>query len=185
MQTNLIIVDDFLNNPHEVREYALAQEFTESGNYPGKRTEPDENESVLNTIKDILRPHAGEVTQILGKQYQHTTSAMKSWVHADTYNTWAAVLYLTPDAPPCGGTGLFRHKETGLYSHPRDNPRLADEISADGSDMSKWELVELVANKFNRLVLYRGDLYHSSMNYFGRTWEDGRLFQVFFITTEN
>lgn len=185
MQTNVIIVDDFLTNPDEVREYALSLEFTESGNYPGKRTERDYNESVINTISDILRPHAGEITQVLGCQYQLTTSAMKSWVHADTYNTWAGVLYLTPDAPPDGGTGLYRHRRTGLDMHPHDNPSLADEISDDGSDYTKWERIETIANKYNRLVLYRGDLYHSSLEYFGRGLEDGRLFQTFFISTEH
>ena len=184
MKTQLIIVDDFLTNPDETREFALAQEFKQSGNYPGLRTERFDNESIFNAIQDILKSHGGKVTQILGSQYQLVTGDLRSWVHADTYNTWAGVLFLTPDAPIEGGTGLYRHKETGLYANPRDNPELADEISADGSDYTKWELVDLIANKYNRLVLYRGDLYHSSMQYFGNSMETGRLFQVFFISTE-
>ena len=50
--------------------------------------------------------------------------------------------------------------------------------------MSKWEVVDVVANKFNRLVLYRGDLFHSSLDYFGKDKYDGRLFQTFFFNTE-
>ena len=184
METNIIVVDNFLNNPHEARAFALEQDFKEAGNYPGHRTAEDRNQSVMDTIANILRPHAGEITDFRGTQYQITTCAMKSWVHADVYNTWAGVLYLTPDAPPSAGTGLYRHKRTGLDVYPRDNQQLADEIDSDGSDYTKWELVEQVANKFNRLVLYRGDMYHSSLDYFGHGLEDGRLFQTFFISTE-
>ena len=38
MAYNLIIIDDFYNNPEEVREFALAQDFDVDGNYPGHRT---------------------------------------------------------------------------------------------------------------------------------------------------
>ena len=35
MRQNIIIVDDFYNNPDQVREFALSQEFDVTGNYPG------------------------------------------------------------------------------------------------------------------------------------------------------
>ncbi len=183
MRTNIIVVDDFLTNPDETREFVLQQEFTESGNYPGMRSKPFENESVISTIASILEPHAGSITDVYGQQFQLTTCEMKSWVHADIHNDWAGVLYLTPDAPPSGGTGFYRHKETQLDTNPSD-PTLSDIVSADGSDYTKWDLIESVANKYNRLVLYRGDMYHSSLDYFGQNMETGRLFQVFFISTE-
>jgi len=37
---------------------------------------------------------------------------------------------------------------------------------------------------FNRLVLYRGDLFHASVDYFGSDLNDGRLIQTFFFSTE-
>ena len=57
-------------------------------------------------------------------------------------------------------------------------------IYKDSRDMSKWDMVDMISNKFNRLVLYRGDLFHSSMEYFGEDKETGRLFQTFFFNTE-
>ena len=51
-------------------------------------------------------------------------------------------------------------------------------------DYTKWELVYRLGNKFNRLVMYRSDNYHVSMDYFGQDMYDGRLFQVFFFTTD-
>jgi hypothetical protein len=41
-----------------------------------------------------------------------------------------------------------------------------------------------VANRYNRLVMYRGDLFHMSNDYFGSTSQDGRLFQLFFFNTK-
>ena len=31
----------------------------------------------------------------------------RSWIHTDSWNNWAAVLYLTPDAPESSGTGII------------------------------------------------------------------------------
>jgi hypothetical protein len=50
--------------------------------------------------------------------------------------------------------------------------------------MDDWEEVDRFGNIYNRLVLYRGNLYHASVDYFGTTPEDGRLFQTFFFNTE-
>ena len=55
--------------------------------------------------------------------------------------------------------------------------------SYDAQDMTKWYLYDIMANKYNRLVLYRGDLFHSSLDYFGSNLHDGRLFQLFFFDT--
>ena len=50
--------------------------------------------------------------------------------------------------------------------------------------MDKWELTDRLSNKFNRLILYMGDYFHVSLDYFGTNLYDGRLFQTFFFDTE-
>jgi hypothetical protein len=55
----------------------------------------------------------------------------------------------------------------------------------DGYDMTKWDLVDKIGNRYNRLIIYRGDLYHASLDYFGNNLHNGRLFQTFFFCTEN
>jgi len=79
------------------------------------------------------------------------------------------VLYLTPDAPVTSGTGLYRPKEGGLN---------------DMYDMTKWELVDRIGNVFNRMIIFNSQQYHISMDYFGTSKENGRLFQTFFFNTE-
>ena len=183
MKTNMIVIDEFYNNPNDVREFALAQEFDVTGNWPGTRTKTFINESTKETIQKILQDVSGNVTDWQANDgytgcFQLTTSMDRSWIHADSYNTWAGVLYLTPDAPLSGGTGIFRYKKTGSMMED------GTDLSGVTQDMTKWELVDRVGNVYNRLVLYRGNNYHMSLDYFGKDKEDGRLFQLFFITTE-
>jgi hypothetical protein len=183
MKTNMIVIDDFYNNPDEVRNFALSQEFDVTGNWPGSRTKTFINESTKETIQKILQDVSGNVTDWQANDgytgsFQLTTSMDRSWIHADSYNTWAGVLYLTPDAPLSGGTGIFRYKKTGSMMED------GTDLSGVTQDMTKWELVDRVGNIYNRLVLYRGNNYHMSLDYFGKDKEDGRLFQLFFITTE-
>jgi hypothetical protein len=192
MKVEMISIADFYTNPDEVRTFAMSQEFGESGNYPGRRTKPFLNDSVKQVIQDNIKPFAGNVTwwgDISSGAFQYTTAYDKSWIHSDGVTNWAGVCYLTPDAPLSAGTGLFRHKETGLEFVPK-NPdgsydrELMKLIYRDSQDMTKWELTDRVANKFNRLVLYRGDLFHMSLDYFGQDKYDGRLFQTFFFNSE-
>jgi hypothetical protein len=183
MKTNMIVIDEFYNNPNDVRAFALSQEFDVTGNWPGTRTKTFINESTKETIQKILQDVSGNVTDWQANDgytgsFQLTTSMDRSWIHADSYNTWAGVLYLTPDAPLSGGTGIFRYKKTGSMTED------GTDLSGVTQDMTKWELVDRVGNVYNRLVLYRGNNYHMSLDYFGKDKEDGRLFQLFFITTE-
>lgn len=193
MNISPIVIDDFYVSPYEVREMALSQEFEVRGNYPGQRTTPFLSQSVFNIIQDAMRYAGGtildwEMSPYTGA-FQYTTSWDRSWIHADQTTSWAGVLYLTPNAPLSAGTGLFRHKETGLDSAPKNpdgsyNIELLSKINKDAQDFTKWEMTDRVANKFNRLVLYRGDLFHCSLDYFGQDKYDGRLFQTFFFNSE-
>lgn len=192
MEVNVICIDNFYSDVDDVRAMALNMEFGVRGNYPGQRTEPVYNEEVKNIIGSIIRPHAGEITMWESEYtgaFQYTTAADRSWVHADQTTSWAGVLYLTPDAPLSGGTGLFRHKATGLDMAPKKENGLydmdiLDDIYRDSQDMTKWEMTNFVGNVYNRLILYRGDIFHTSLDYFGRGKEDGRLFQTFFFDTQ-
>jgi hypothetical protein len=177
----------------EVREFALKQDFAVRGNYPGMRTKSFLNDSIKKRMREILYPFAGEITWWGGEytgSFQYTTAADRSWIHADSTTDWAAVCYLTPDAPVSAGTGIFRHKKTGWmhydYKEAERNPEYNNNAPSgdDMQDYTKWEMVDRVGNIFNRLIMYRADNYHVSLDYFGKDINDGRLFQVFFFNTE-
>ena len=118
MRTNVIIIDDFYSNPDAVRAFALQQDFTVKGNWPGQRTNSFMTDDTRTSIQNILRNAAGEVTAWndspgMTGSFEIATALNRSWIHTDHHNTWAGVCYLTPDAPYTGGTGLFRHRATG------------------------------------------------------------------------
>lgn len=193
MRVNTLIVDDFYENVDGVREFVLSQEFGVKGNYPGHRTISFADDNIKEYLNGLIRPFAGDITFWSDNEYngayQYTTQYERSWIHADSNTTWAALVYLTPDAPISGGTGLFRHKQTGLEASPKlpngdTDTKLLDSIYVDSQDMTKWEMTDRLANKYNRLVMYRGDLFHMSLDYFGTNKENGRLFQTFFFSTE-
>lgn len=187
MRTNLIVVDNFYQNVDDVRKFALSQEFSVEGNYPGYRTASFLNESTKNNIERLILPHAGKVINWLQTEpdsysgaFQISYACHKSWVHTDNANNWAGVLFLTPNAPLEGGTGFYRSKINGSIYGDSDDPVCCN----NAEDMTKWELVSEVHNVYNRLILFQADQWHTSQVYFGNTMETGRLTQVFFFTTE-
>lgn len=191
MRVEMISIADFYNNPDEVRDFALSQDFSQEGNYPGRRTKSFLNDSIKQVIQDNIRPFAGEVTwwgDISSGAFQYTTAQDKSWIHSDGISSWAGVCYLTPDAPLSAGTGIFRHKSTGLMNWIYNDHTKEETLTAapyvECSDYTKWEMVDKIGNVYNRLILYRGDLFHVSLDYFGKDLQDGRLFQTFFFNTE-
>lgn len=184
MKINLIITDDFYQNPDDVRAYALSQPFEVSGNYPGLRTKPWLPDDLKQSMQWIVQHAGGKITHWFEDSgytgsFQICTAKDRTWIHADSFNTWAAVCYLTPDAPLSSGTALYRYKETKEYFRSDNQaPHL------DGYDYTKWEQTDYVANKYNRIVMYRGNMYHASLDYFGDSLQNGRLFQTFFFNTE-
>ena len=197
---NLMVIDNFYTNAKETRDYILTQEFKVRGNYPGQRTISKANNHLKEMIQGYIQHFAGKIVkwpmpsttdidgqnnaEIYNGAYQYTTSRDRTWIHNDGWNNWAGVLYLTPNAPVNSGTGIFRFKDgtrTVDEAEARGNKKILDESS---QDYNNWELVDKVGNVFNRLVLFNSKQYHASLDYFGTNKENGRLFQVFFFSTE-
>ena len=205
---NLMIIDNFYTNAKETRDYILTQEFKVRGNYPGQRTTSRANNHLKEMIQGYIQHFAGKIVDwpmpsstgndgstngptnsknnedTYNGAFQYTTSRDRTWIHNDGWNNWAGVLYLTPNAPVNSGTGIFRFKDgtrTVDEAEARGNKKIIDENS---QDYNRWELVDKVGNVFNRLVLFNSKQYHASMDYFGTNKENGRLFQVFFFSTE-
>lgn len=184
MKTSLIITDNFYQDPDAIRAYALSQPFEVKGNYPGARTKPWLPDDLKNSIQFIVQNAGGRVTDWHEHSgytgaFQLCTAQDRTWIHADSYNVWAAVCYLTPNAPLSSGTALYRFKETGAeFRTSNTDPH------PPGYDYTKWDMTDYVANKYNRIVMYRGNLFHASLDYFGDNYQNGRLFQTFFFDTE-
>ena len=187
---NLMIIDNFYTDAVETRNHILTQEFKVMGNYPGHRTVSYANQHLKGIIQGYIQHFAGKIIDwpegpnTYNGAFQYATSRNTTWIHNDGWNNWAGVLYMTPNAPVSSGTGIFKYKDgtrTADEAEARGSKKLLDERS---QDYTKWELVDRVGNIFNRLVLFNSKQYHASLDYFGTNKENGRLFQVFFFSTE-
>jgi hypothetical protein len=193
----LIVIDNFYNNAMETRNYILTQEFKVRGNYPGQRTRSFANNHLKDIIQDYILPFGGKITEfpmpdetnkddnnIYNGAFQYTTSRDRSWIHVDGFNNWAGVLYMTPDAPLSSGTGFYKYKDGTTYETDMKIMNNKTEIDNSSQDLTRWEQVDKVGNVFNRLILFNAKRFHMSLDYFGNMKENGRLFQVFFFSTE-
>jgi hypothetical protein len=193
----LIIIDNFYNNAMETRTHILSQEFKVRGNYPGQRTRSFANSHLKDIIQEYILPFGGKIIEfpmpdesnknnnsIYNGSFQYTTSRDRSWVHVDGFNNWAGVLYMTPDAPISSGTGFYSYKDGTTYETDLKIMDNKAEIDSFCQDITRWTQVDKVGNVFNRLILFNSKRYHMSLDYFGNSKENGRLFQVFFFSTE-
>ena len=183
------VIENFYNDPYDVRSLALASDFEAKGNYPGLRTEArdEEHRGYLKTFLEGILDD--KITHFIGgynTAFQFTTENDTTWVHHDD-TVWAGIIYLTPNAPVESGTIICRHKRTGISMWDPNNPITDFNYSpTETNDLTKWDRILTIGNVFNRLVLYRGAYYHrSDVAGFGKDKYDGRLFQTFFFDTEN
>ena len=64
-------------------------------------------------------------------------------------------MYLTPNAPFNLGTAFFKHKKTGienLEEYNNSTKEIQKELDNDSENMDKWEIIDFIGNKYNRLV---------------------------------
>jgi hypothetical protein len=198
---DLIIVDDFLRDPDEVREIALAQNYVEApAFYKGLRS--DQRFLWPHLREEFSRLLNREVTEWLDHNangvFQQTSADDPLVWHADSQD-FAAAIYLTPDAPISSGTSFWRDRRSGCRRFP-DHPREAQRFSSPqkiaevGAAMAEpdnlvrqdnWELVESAAGLYNRLVIWDAKLIHSATSYEEFRPDGGaapaRLVQLFFF----
>lgn len=166
-------VDDFFDNPDEIRECALNMKYdspNENQYWHGLRSTPadrivagvdlerliyeeilfrmpnvvyDEMEISFHILLDDVRGHFNE--SIFEEATKH--------FDASTARV-AGLVYLTPNPPKNCGTSFF---------------------DDDGNKVGEVE------NEYNTMVVYPADILHGPTNPFGDTIENGRLTMVFFL----
>jgi hypothetical protein len=193
---DVIVVDDFYNEPTSVRNFALGLKYVRVPEYTVAAMQSVDcfySAAVIQRLEEAVRGRISFDQQeaAFGKfrlMYKDATSRLH--IHSDLH-PWAGVLYLTPDTVSRGGTGFFWHKETGCSGPPPSNPKRFDSeldglFARDSIHIEKWEMFHMVPFKFNRLVIFRGDKYfHGTYKRFGDNPNNGRLTQNFFFHVSN
>ena len=97
---------------------------------------------------------------------------------------YAAIIFLTPDAPPGTGTNTYRSKVTGELNITSITD--INMVFRNGFlDPTQFDLVDKIGNVYNRLLIFDAKLIHSASCYFGNNDNNCRLFQMFFFDVEN
>lgn len=198
------IEENFYKDPNEIRYNALQMSIKNHSYHPGMRSpwfvNKEAHDKIVKIIGSEIFPTGDCYT------FQFNTENDASWVHSDVLPRelikdsiigrvhWAAVVYLTPDAPIDAGTVLYSDKKYNkrnvkdiLFDNSLNRSKAEQiiyELSNNGSDRSKWNEETKIGNKYNRIIIYDASYYHQAIRYFGNSKENCRLIQVFFFYTE-
>jgi hypothetical protein len=197
------VQDDFLPNALEISERCYARSEWELGAphrpepWPGMRAAqallPDELAHTEAWVRKVtgarrLWLEATPEGSTLNHNYVQLVGMAESGPrpHTDSRKLcrYAAVIYLTPDPDPDCGTSFFRLRYRNgalggnVCSPPHANLREA--LGVTGLPLEAWQEETRIANRFNRILLYRANLVHSASAYFGFEQRDKRLTAVFF-----
>jgi hypothetical protein len=198
MIPHVIVIDDFLRNPDEVRLQALGLTYNVGGRYPGLNSAEKLNIDGLDQM--ISRLVYEPVRAPWTRDFSHGSCRVSlasdndkpARIHIDQSH-WSGILYLSRPQDCRGGTEFYRHlptntdhlpltpdalKETGYSSYEELRQEILDK---DALDRSKWELTMTVPMRFNRLVLLQPQYWHTSGPGFGDSLENGRLIYLMFF----
>jgi hypothetical protein len=193
---DVIVVDNFYANPDLVREYAMNNlEFAPSNYHKGERSQ---SRYIIDGTKEKLE-------EVLGKKitnwnnggyangvFQFCTADQPIVYHVDS-QMYAAMVYLTPDAPPQTGTAMYRSKVTGISSFPGQESRMGSEYvdtfrgnnkEMNFFDGTQFEKIDDIGNVYNRLVIFNSSQLHAATEYFGDAIDNARFFHMFFFDIE-
>ncbi|HEY1067612.1 MAG TPA: DUF6445 family protein [Pirellulales bacterium] len=195
-------IDGFYSEPDLIREIALRSEYyVPKGLYGFRSTK---GFLARDTIEKIKSTFGFDEINLLNVSTRSThfyhslaggSEKVRFFAHYDAkYNperpSYAFLVYLKPNAPKDTGTGVYRHKATGIWKEPtrEDAARLGvplkkliTDVDDDCQDRSRWELLDRIDNVYNRAVLFPAHWFHSSSREFGTKVENGKLYHAFFF----
>ena len=200
MRQNIIIIDDFHHNPEEVRQFALNAGYPEPNDgftYPGKNSgkayyPPELHQKFEDILQQKLTPAEpnGYFRLSLEKD------SFRQDIHVDPSWEYGAVCYMNKPEQCIdeGGTSFWIHNKTNMdyiplkdkeskefYGYGSSKEQWFSTVYGAGLDRSQWTRYFLSAMKFNRIVIFRADMWHSHNYNFGDCLENGRIVQLFFF----
>lgn len=168
----ILIIDDFLDNPDEIRAMALSLKYrhrNEHEFFEGIRSRP------LHEIDFNFHKHLCEKilsTYVTNGSYQYDASVFfhqtccndlmdSQWLHDRIHQDialLAGIIFLTPDAPIHCGTQTYQKIDENYFPDV------------------------VMGNMYNRLILYPANRFHSACDFFGDK-KNNRLCLLFFLNS--
>ena len=171
---DVIVVDDFYADPDAVRDFAMNNlEFQPSNYHKGQRAT---ERFILDGTKEKLEEIMGcTITNWNHPSYangvfQFCTADQPIVYHVDQ-QMYAAMVYLTPDAPPQTGTAMYKSKVNGIRKFPTKESRMGQEYvdvfkglsnEMNFYDGTQFEKIDDIGNVYNRLVIFNASQLHAA-----------------------
>ena len=207
MTIPFLCVDDFFNEPDEVRDFALSLDYqppTNNQNFPGERTLPlhriNKEFFQLTCRKFLTLLYPNEVgwtcnmmfQKIYPYNYSNPSSLLNTgWPHLDNDSMCAGVIYLNDNYENTHGTTILSPKKDSTDLKYGANYSLRNTLY-HGGEVSEEEYAKqltawndkfdesfTIKNKYNRLIAYNRETWHKETNFYSD--QNFRLTLVFFF----
>ena len=183
------ISDNFLNNPNDIRNWALSLKYTspEDGKYPGERTECLSNidneyyRYINRSILSLFFPSNTPTGWSATTRFQKIHNLEKEgWIHQDESVQITAIIYLSMDDPQVNrGTSLYNLKK-GII-HPINSPsvrelynkelpkhyktgKIEENVYKKRTEWEKRTFTKVldINDKYNRLIAFDPVIFHAN-----------------------
>jgi hypothetical protein len=195
VQLNVEILDDFLPDPEAFRQEALKSPFydirgPDGVNYKNICVRPSDEFEAL--FSERLKAKVKVGYSLLRRNFEGEMP--NNAVHSDnSYDEYAAVLYLNQPEDCQGGTAFWKWKELDTAEWPPEDfirrrgkkpSRIYERLLADHNRAEAWELLHVGEMKFNRVVCFPTKVFHSRWPFaaFGTTPETARTIVATFFS---
>ena len=197
MDTGLIVIDNFYDDPDSIRDLALSCEYFPdkvsvlfpNGNapWPGKMSKEAHSPSWVDAkISKLLQKNLRQMRQEDSGRFRiskeiNSVGMFDNMLHADSCkdNYYAGVVYLSEDHQSTPGTIFYERNSTGT-----DRLTSIDELKeitrlGEFNDLSKWTVLTSSNVVYNRLIVYPASKFHGIGPVFGSTDDTARIVQLF------
>ena len=159
MKSEIFVIDNFYDIPYEYHKSFFDNEV---------RITKDTVERISNILESDIKIIEADNNMQKGEDEGGITAHLGS--------DWIAVIYLQLGYPSFGEFGMkfFSHNETGLESY-------VDGKQFNVQDKTQWKEYGKILAKYNRLVLFRSNGWHSYGKGFGNDLNTSMLYQKMII----
>lgn len=196
MNLSLISIDDVYEDPDLVRNFGLSARYNEPGIDSAMNVLSDGSWPGITSLDTYKFPKLDStISKILGKVVRQIYNSgkfrlsfegdlPKSPIHIDgtNPNIYAGVLYLNKTVDSVPGTIFYTHKDTNINFATLDSYNKIV-TNNDLLNIDKWVADTISYIKYNRLIVYPSNRYHSPAISFGKVKEEARLVQLFLWET--
>ena len=189
--SDILVVDNFYEDPDAVRNFAINNlEFNDSPSHRGFSSDRWFLEGTKEKFEKLL---GREITNWNADwhrngSFQYNTSYDPIVYHVDE-QSYAGVVFLTPNPPLEAGTAFYRsnYTEKTRYTHTPEERESYDKAFTGRSanynfyDSTCFTKMDEVCNVYNRLVIWDSHKIHAASRYFGDNIYNSRFIHLFFF----